>query len=95
MRTRWWLLGLAACLLVAGLSPLASAAPDGLERVADDGGFTGRALSTPFKLAADYLFPGIENEALATALAGIAGTLVLFGLAYGLAWWLKSGRQSP
>lgn len=78
---------LVALLIAACLSPLASSSPDGLERVATDLGFIDKgegdpAIKSPFP---DYLFPGIENEALATATAGVAGTLVTFGAMYGLA----------
>lgn len=92
---KWWLVALVVCLLVAVLSPLASSSPDGLERVAEDKGFIGLAQEAPFQLIADYVFPGVENEAVATILAGLIGTLVLFGLAYGLAWLLKSGKKKP
>ena len=34
----------------------------------------------------DYAFPGIEDARLATGLAGFAGTLVVFGVAFGIAW---------
>jgi hypothetical protein len=92
VKSKWWLIGLAVCLLVACLSPLASSSPDGLERVAEDKGFIGLAGEAPFQVIADYVFPGIENGALATILAGIVGTLILFGVAYGLAWLLKSRK---
>ncbi len=88
MKSKWWLIGLAACLVVACLSPLASASPDGLERVAEDKGFIGLAGGSPFQIIADYVFPGIENGALATILAGLIGTLIMFGVVYGLAWLL-------
>ena len=88
MKSKWWLVGLLFCLAVATLSPLASSSPDGLEKVAEDKGFIGMALESPFQVIADYVFPGIENEALATILAGIIGTLVLFGIVYILAWVL-------
>ena len=90
MKTRWWLIALLFCLAVASLSPLASSSPDGLERVAEDKGFISLAQEAPFQIIADYAFPGIENEAIATILAGLIGTLILFGVAYGLAWLLKS-----
>ena len=92
---KWWHIGLIVCLLVAILSPLASSSPDGLERVADDEGFIGLAQEAPFQIIADYVFPGIENEAVATILAGIIGTLILFGVAYGIAWLIKSRREEP
>ena len=86
MKSKWWLIALVVCLAVACLAPLASSSPDGLERVAEDAGFIGLGQDAPYQVIADYVFPGIENEALATILAGIIGTLVLFGAAYGLAW---------
>ena len=89
---RWWQIGLEICLVVAVFSPLASSSPDGLERVAEDKGFIGLAQGAPFELIADYVFPGIENEAVATILAGLIGTLILFGVVYGLAWLIKSRR---
>ena len=89
---KWWQIGLVVCLLVAAFSPLASSSPDGLERVAEDEGFIGLAQGAPFELIADYVFPGIENEAVATILAGLIGTLILFGVVYGLAWLIKSRR---
>ncbi|MFC1912412.1 PDGLE domain-containing protein [Chloroflexota bacterium] len=92
---KWWHIALLACLLVTVFSPLASSSPDGLERVAENEGFLGLAQETPFQIIADYVFPGIGNEAVATILAGLIGTLFLFGMAYGLAWLLKSGKAQP
>ena len=37
----------------------------------------------------DYLFPGIDNEGLATIAAALVGTLLVFGLGYGLAFVLR------
>ncbi len=93
MKSKWWLVGLVACLALACLSPLASSSPDGLERVAEDKGFIGLAGESPFQIIADYVFPGIGNEALATILAGIIGTLILFGVVYALAWLLVLGKK--
>ena len=93
MKSRWWLISLVVCLAVASFASLASASPDGLERVAEDKGFIDLAQEAPFQLIADYVFPGIGNEALATILAGIIGTLILFGVVYALAWLLISGRK--
>jgi len=33
----------------------------------------------------DYTFPGLSNEALATIAAGVVGTIIVFGLAVGVA----------
>ena len=95
MKPKWWQIGLVACLAVACLSPLASSSPDGLERVAENKGFIDLGQEAPFQVIADYVFPGIENEALATILAGLIGTLILFGVVYGIAWLLKSRRREP
>lgn len=93
MKSKWWLISLLICLAVACLSPLASSSPDGLERVAEDRGFIELGEEAPYQVIADYVFPGIENEALATILAGIIGTLILFGAAYGLAWLLTLRKR--
>ncbi len=93
MKSNWWLVALFICLVVAMFSPLASSSPDGLERVAEDKGFIDLAGGTPFQIIADYVFPGIENEAVATIIAGVIGTLLLFALAYGVAWLLVATRR--
>ena len=93
MKSKWWLISLLICLAVACLSPLASSSPDGLERVAEDRGFIELGQEAPYQVIADYVFPGIENEALSTILAGIIGTLILFGAAYGLAWLLTFRKR--
>lgn len=89
LKRYWWLLGLLLAVIVASFSPLASPHPDGLERVAEDQGFIEKAEGAPYQIVPDYVFPGIENEALATILAGIVGTLIVFGLGYGLALVLR------
>lgn len=84
MRGSWWIIGLALALFVALLSPLASPHPDGLERVAEDQGFSERARAPWYEAIPDYIFPGIENEAVATMVAAVVGTGALFGLMVGL-----------
>lgn len=93
MKSKWWLIAFLICLVVAIFSPLASSSPDGLERVAEDKGFLDLSGEAPFQIIADYVFPGIENEAVATIIAGIIGTLLLFGMAYGLGWLLVATRR--
>lgn len=98
MKRGWWLIGLALAFGLVLLSPLASAHPDGLERVAEDQGFIERALEPVYELVPDYLFPGLADERLATIAAGIVGTLVVFALAYGLALLLRrraAGGEQP
>ena len=69
--------------LATAVAPFASSHPDGLERVAHDHGFLddGRERDAPI---AGYAFPGIEDERVATGLAGFAGTLVTFAAGWGL-----------
>lgn len=76
---RWILVGgLAIALLLAVLAPLASANPDGLEKVAEQQGFLSTSQSPFFNILPNYLFPGISNESLATILAGIVGVVIVF-----------------
>lgn len=91
---KWWHIALVICLAVAFLSPLASSSPDGLERVAEDHEFIAAAQDAPFQVIAEYMFPGIENEALATILAGIIGTILIFGVVYGLARLLRLRKRN-
>ncbi len=93
MRIKWWHIALVICLAVVLLSPLASSSPDGLEKVAEDHEFIESSREAPFQIIADYLLPGIEIEALATILAGIIGTLVMFGTVYGLARLLRLRKR--
>ncbi len=92
MKMKWWYIGLLIALGLAVLSPLASPWPDGLERVAEDKGFIEAALEPAFEIIPDYVFPGVGNEALATILAGLVGTLILFGAGYGLGTLLQRQR---
>ncbi|MDR2956929.1 MAG: energy-coupling factor ABC transporter permease [Coriobacteriales bacterium] len=75
-------LGLAA-LLTAGLSFLASQAPDGLEFVYFESGLgedfaeTGIASNTPFY---DYLLPGVSNQLIAGIGAAIIGVVLTAAL---------------
>lgn len=81
-----WGVGLAIALLLAIFSPLASAFPDGLEWVAEQQGFIETAMDPFYEIIPDYAFPGISNEALATILAGIIGTLIVFGVALAIGY---------
>ncbi len=74
--------GLSLALIVAILSPLASASPDGLEFIAERQGFLRSALEPPFKLLPDYTLPLVNDEVLTTILAVLLGTLVVFALAW-------------
>ena len=93
LKKYWWLAGLLIALAITFFSPLASPHPDGLERVAEDEGFIGRAENAPYEVMPDYVFPGIGNENAATIVAGLAGTLGVFGLSYGLARLLRKKTE--
>ena len=93
MKFKWWHIGLLIALALALLSPLASASPDGLERVAEDEGVAGLAVEPPYQLIADYVFPYIQNEALATLLTGIVGTVMVFAVVFGVSRLLRLARR--
>ncbi len=67
-------------LAAVSFSFIASSHPDGLERVAQDLGFISRQEGKEiFKSpVADYVFPGIKNTAVSSALAGLAGIFLIF-----------------
>lgn len=89
-----WAVGLGIALLLALFSPFASAHPDGLEWVAEQKGFLDVAQGPLFQIIPDYVFPGITNEAFATILAGIVGSLIVFGVALGVAYARRSQKTS-
>lgn len=93
--------GLGIALLIAVfLSPLASKNPDGLDRVSQDLKFDKKELQDkpahklPFyALFNEYALRGVP-EAIATPLAGLAGTLATFGLAWGIGKLVVRGSNS-
>jgi cobalt/nickel transport system permease protein len=89
-----WVFGLGIALLLAVLSPLASANPDGLEWVAEQKGFLEAARGPLYNLIPDYVLPGVSNEALATILAGIVGTLIVFAVALGVAYLRRTHKNT-
>jgi len=92
MKRRDIIIGVIIALLLAGIiSMFASPLPDGLEKVAENHGFLEKGEGEPAikSPVPDYEFPGLKNKKLATSIAGIAGTLVVFGLGYGIAFILK------
>lgn len=81
-----WGIGLVIAIALAIISPLASSHPDGLEWVAEQKGFLDIAQGPLYNIIPDYIMPGISNEAVATIVAGIIGTLIVFGVALGVAY---------
>lgn len=84
-----------AVLLALVLSPFASPWPDGLEKVAEDKGFLEKGEGEPVFNAPipDYAWPGVKSEKMATSLAGVMGTLVVFLIGYGLASLIQVQRK--
>jgi hypothetical protein len=70
--------------LATAVSPYASSSPDGLEKVAGDKAFLDRGEAQETSVLADYAIPGVGDERVATGLAGFSGTLLVFGLGYGV-----------
>jgi cobalt/nickel transport system permease protein len=85
---KWLAFGLLIAIgLSVFVSPFASSKPDGLEHVAQVQQFEDKAAEKSIAPAPlpDYLLPGIRSPALATALAGGLGTVLMFGFAFLLA----------
>jgi cobalt/nickel transport system permease protein len=77
--------GLGVALFVAFcLSPLASAAPDGLEHVAEQLGPVEQAPVPTLVPLPDYQVTALGGLWIATSVAGVIGTIVVFALAWGL-----------
>jgi cobalt/nickel transport system permease protein len=76
----WVIAGLLIALIVVFLAPLASADPDGLERVAIDMGFIGHGVGPSYQLLPDYTIPLLGKTALSTTVAGAIGMLVAAAL---------------
>jgi len=71
---------LAGALVLALLSPIASSAPDGLEKVAETGGFSDLEAGPFFEVFPAYTVSLLENPTYSTVVAMIIGTLLVFGL---------------
>jgi cobalt/nickel transport system permease protein len=85
----WIAAGLIIALIVVLFSPLASADPDGLERVAGNLGFIERGLDAPYEVLPDYTIPLLGETAFSTIVAGAIGALVVAVIAAGVGYWLK------
>jgi cobalt/nickel transport system permease protein len=87
---------LVAVMLAVFVSPLASSAPDGLEKVAQEGQFMDEAEggeAWKHSPLPDYSVPGVESEGVSTGLAGLFGTSAIF--AAGFCVVKLMGRRSP
>jgi PDGLE domain len=78
--------------LATAASPFASPNPDGLEKVAEEKAFLDQGKLHDIQEDSpipDYAFPGIDNERVATGVAGFVGTLGVFAIGLGLAWLVR------
>jgi len=83
MNRRYTFLSLISLIIAGVFSLFASSFPDGLEKVAGEKGFIIKALEYPLDaVMPNYSFSGVNNEYLATALAGITGTTIIFLLVF-------------
>ena len=69
-----------AQLLICRSRRLASASPDGLNRVAEEMGFLYLGQSAPYQILPGYTIPFLGQTALSTIVAGAVGALVVLGL---------------
>lgn len=92
----WAWVGGAIALLVVLFSPLASADPDGLERVAIDKGFIDIAAEAPYQIIPDYTIPFLGETAISTIVAGAIGVVVVAAAVFliGRGLKVKSTSQS-
>lgn len=86
------LIGIALAMFV---SPLASSSPDGLETVAEDQGFVeaGEAHALDGSPLADYGVRGVEDERTSTAVSGLIGVVLTFGIATGVFGAVRVWRE--
>jgi cobalt/nickel transport system permease protein len=85
----WVIAGVAIVLIVVLLAPLASANPDGLERVAEDLNFIGLGADAPYAILPDYTIPFLGETSLSTIVAGTVGALVVAAVAVGVGRLLR------
>lgn len=94
--TKFILIGLLISLgLAAVVSPFASSLPDGLEWVAEKLGFIEKERQIVTAPLADYGIPIVKGTRISTTLAGVAGTLIVFGVTILFMFILKkTGHRS-
>ena len=89
--------GLAMAAALALVSPFASSAPDGLERVAANLGFIDRAVgpgaTSPVGVLPDYTVPGLSGG-VSTVVAGMFGVMIVIALGYGVARLVRRRRPT-
>ncbi|MEJ2529107.1 MAG: energy-coupling factor ABC transporter permease [Gammaproteobacteria bacterium] len=75
---------LAAFLLALLLTPFASGFPDGLEWIAQQYGFLHQSAPAFVGPLSDYMVPWLDSDMFSTGLAGVAGVILSFGMAWSL-----------
>ncbi len=99
MRSNLRLFLLGGLLVAIGLamlvSGLASSAPDGLNKVAEDHGLAASARAHLFENGplAGYAVRGVGNDRLSTGISGLIGVLVTFGIGLALFALLRAMRS--
>lgn len=78
----WVAVGALISLAVVLISPLASANPDGLERVAIDLGFIQKGADAPYQILPDYSLPFLGENSLSTIAAGVLGLILVGGILF-------------
>jgi PDGLE domain len=88
------LVALGLAMLVSGF---ASSAPDGLNKVAGDHGIAASAKQHLFENGplAGYAVKGVGNDRVSTAISGLIGVLVTFGIGLALFALLRAMRSGP
>ena len=86
---------LAALFFGAIVSQFAFDDPDGLESVAIETGFaeSGQDHALSESIFADYATVGLDNEALSLAVAGVAGTLIVLAVGWGIFFAVSDRRD--
>jgi hypothetical protein len=95
--TGFIVVSLIVCLVIAFiLSSFASSSPDGLEKAAEKLGFLHLAevLVWGHSLMPDYTVPALGDRPISGMIAGLIGTLAIFGLGWGVGAALKRRKSS-
>lgn len=90
-----WFIGFAAALFIAAFAaPFAASSPDGLVRVAQDTGFLVKETNYISSPIPHYSMPGMGDSGVATAAAGVTGTVLTFGIMFGFTKIVVARRKN-